>query len=56
MQDGYKIVVEVTNDKTILPDTGLKLDSLPYIIILGAVAVAVVVIIIVKRRRQDDED
>ena len=47
-------VVTVTNTRNTTPDTGVSLDSLPYIIVLAAVAVAAVVIILRKRRNNDD--
>lgn len=46
--------VTVTNTRNTTPDTGVSLDSLPYIIVLAAVAVAAVVIILRKRRNNDD--
>ena len=45
-----KIVVVFTNDKNEIPDTGISLDSIPYIlIIVGVVAVGAVMVI--KKRR-----
>ena len=50
-QDG-KLVIN--NDKTVTVDTGVLLDTLPYILILGVVAVGAVLLI--KRRRKRDDD
>lgn len=50
-QDG-KLVIN--NDKTVTVDTGVLLDTLPYILILGVVAVGAVLLI--KRRRNRDDD
>ena len=60
---GYSIVVAegtdknqitFTNDKHINPDTGVILDTLPYVLILGAVAAAVAVMVARKRRHEDE--
>lgn len=50
-EDG-KLVIN--NDKTVTVDTGVLLDTLPYILILGVVAVGAVLLI--KRRRKRDDD
>lgn len=50
-QDG-KLVIN--NNKTVTVDTGVLLDTLPYILILGVVAVGAVLLI--KRRRKRDDD
>lgn len=50
-QDG-KLVIN--NDKTVTVDTGVLLDTLPYILILGVVAVGA--ILLIKRRRKRDDD
>lgn len=50
-EDG-KLVIN--NDKTVTVDTGVLLDTLPYILILGVVAVGAVLLI--KRRRNRDDD
>lgn len=42
-----------TNDKTGSVDTGIHLDSLPYILVLAAVAAAVAVLIVRRRRISD---
>ena len=43
----------INNDKTVEVDTGILLDTLPYILILGVVA-AGAVLMIKKRRNRDD--
>lgn len=45
--------ITFTNSKTATPDTGVLLDSLPYLLIL-AVVVIVIVLSIVRKRRNDD--
>ena len=50
-EDG-KLVIN--NDKTVTVDTGVLLDTLPYILILGVVAVGA--ILLIKRRRKRDDD
>ena len=42
------------NDKTVLIDTGIMLDSLPYFVILSVVAVAGVLLFLRKRKVQED--
>lgn len=54
MPDADSIVV-FNNDKTATPDTGVLLDSLPYILIL-AVVVAIGVIVFIRKRRNRDDD
>ena len=49
------LTVGVSNFKDVIPDTGVLLDSLPYILIL-AIVIAVVVVMIICRRRIYDED
>lgn len=44
----------INNDKTVTVDTGVSLETLPYILILGVVAVGAVLMI--KKRRNRDED
>lgn len=46
--------ITFTNFKDATPDTGVLLDSLPYILILAAVVLAVVLMLVLKRRRADD--
>ena len=49
------VTVEINNDKTVTIDTGVMMDSLPYILIL-AVVVAVGVIVFIRKRRDRDDD
>ena len=44
-----------TNHRSIIPDTGVILDTLPYIVIL-AVVVGGGVMLFLRKRRKDDED
>ena len=46
--------ITVTNDKPGIPDTGVLLDTLPYLILL-AVAVAGGVLVVVRKRKHRDE-
>lgn len=54
MPDANSTVV-FNNDKTATPDTGVLLDSLPYILIL-AVVVALGAIVFIRKRRNRDDD
>lgn len=47
--------VTFTNNKDANPDTGVLLDSLPYILILAAIAVVVGVVVVRRRRSRDDD-
>ena len=47
------MVIEFKNFKDGTPDTGVVLDSLPYIVILAIVLLGVV-LMVRKRRREDD--
>ena len=49
------VTVEINNDKTVTIDTGVMMDSLPYILIL-AVVVAVGAIVFIRKRRGRDDD
>ena len=52
----YKSVeVIVTNNRDGTPDTGVVLDSLPYVLILVIAAAAVVAVVIKKKRSRDDD-
>lgn len=51
---GEANTITFTNFKDASPDTGVLLDSLPYILILAAVVLAVVLMLVLKRRRADD--
>lgn len=44
----------VTNRATLIPDTGVLLDTLPYIVILAVVAGGVALLMLRKRRKEDD--
>lgn len=46
--------ITVTNDATLEPDTGVLLDTLPYIVILAVVAGGVALLMLRKRRKEDD--
>lgn len=50
--DGFKI--QVTNHCGLLPDTGVLLDTLPYIVILAVVAGGVALLMLRKHRKEDD--
>lgn len=50
--DGFKITV--TNHCGLLPDTGVLLDTLPYIVILAVVAGGVALLMLRKHRKEDD--
>ena len=43
-----------TNHATLIPDTGVLLDTLPYIVILAVVAGGVALLMLRKRRKEDD--
>lgn len=51
-QDG--LAITVTNHCTLKPDTGVLLDTLPYIVILAVVAGGVALLMLRKRRKEDD--
>lgn len=44
----------VTNHATLIPDTGVLLDTLPYIVILAVVAGGVALLMLRKHRKEDD--
>ena len=46
--------VHFTNHRTLEPDTGVLLDTLPYIVILAVVAGGVALLMLRKRRKEDD--
>lgn len=46
--------IVVTNHATLIPDTGVLLDTLPYIVILAVVAGGVALLMLRKRRKNDD--
>lgn len=51
--DGAKTLA-FTNHATLEPDTGVLLDTLPYIVILAVVAGGVALLMLRKRRKEDD--
>lgn len=46
--------ITVTNHCTLFPDTGVLLDTLPYIVILAVVVGGVALLMLRKRRKNDD--
>ena len=50
-----QIHITVTNDKTGNVDAGVLLDSLPYALILGAVA-AGIAFYVIRKRKEDEND
>ena len=46
--------ITVTNRATLKPDTGVLLDTLPYIVILAVVAGGVALLMLRKRHKEDD--
>ncbi|MGN0763363.1 MAG: SpaA isopeptide-forming pilin-related protein, partial [Aristaeellaceae bacterium] len=50
---GTNDAITVENSKSATPDTGVFLDSLPYIVILACV-VLIAILLLVRRRRRDD--
>lgn len=51
---GTNITLAFTNHCTLFPDTGVLLDTLPYIVILAVVASGVALLMLRKRRKEDD--
>ena len=51
-QDG--LAITVTNHCTLFPDTGVLLDTLPYIVILAVVVGGGILLMLRKRRKEDD--
>lgn len=51
---GTAQVVAFTNHATLIPDTGVLLDTLPYIVILAVVAGGVALLMLRKHRKEDD--
>ena len=51
---GTAQVVAFTNHATLKPDTGVLLDTLPYIVILAVVAGGVALLMLRKRRKEDE--
>lgn len=61
---GYKTVrvtvldsdkVTFTNNKEATPDTGVLLDSLPYVVILAVVVLGAALVIVRRRKHRDDD-
>lgn len=48
------LAITVTNHATLKPDTGVLLDTLPYIVILAVVAGGVALLMLRKHRKEDD--
>lgn len=46
--------IDFTNHRTLEPDLGVLLDTLPYIVILAVVAGGVALLMLRKRRKEDD--
>lgn len=46
--------IVVTNHATLIPDTGVLLDTLPYIVILAVVVGGGILLMLRKRRKEDD--
>lgn len=51
---GATQTIAFTNHATLEPDTGVLLDTLPYIVILAVVAGGVALLMLRKRRKEDD--
>lgn len=46
--------IDFTNHRTLEPDLGVLLDTLPYIVILAVVAGGVALLMLRKHRKEDD--
>ncbi len=62
LQDGYYTfevqpgdMIVFTNTKNVVPDTGVILDSLPYVLILAVVALGAAGVVIRRRRSREDD-
>ena len=51
---GTNVTLDFTNHCKLFPDTGVLLDTLPYIVILAVVAGGVALLMLRKRRKEDD--
>lgn len=51
---GNARMLSFTNKRDLLPDTGVLLDTLPYIVILAVVAGGVALLMLRKHRKEDD--
>lgn len=49
-----ELAITVTNHCTLKPDTGVLLDTLPYIVILAVVVGGGILLMLRKRRKNDD--
>ena len=49
-----ELAITVTNHCTLKPDTGVLLDTLPYLVILAVVAGGVALLMLRKHRKEDD--
>lgn len=47
--------VTFTNNKQAVPDTGVLLDSLPYVVILAVVVLGAALVIVRRRKHRDDD-
>ena len=47
--------VTFTNHKVTVPDTGVLLDSLPYVVILAVVVLGAALVIVRRRKHRDDD-
>ena len=61
MRNGVKVTVTdgsmitFTNNKETAPDTGVLLDSLPYVVILAVVVLGAALVIVRRRKHRDDD-
>ena len=51
---GNARTLSFTNKRDLLPDTGVLLDTLPYIVILAVVVGGGILLMLRKRRKNDD--
>lgn len=51
---GTAQTIAFTNHATLIPDTGVLLDTLPYLVILAVVAGGVALLMLRKHRKEDD--
>ena len=47
--------ITITNAKEAVPDTGVLLDSLPYVVILAVVVLGAALVIVRRRKHRDDD-
>ena len=47
--------ITITNNKEAVPDTGVLLDSLPYVVILAVVVLGAALVIVRRRKHRDDD-